>query len=327
MLQLFRNNHPYTVLILLILTLLLNMQVLLHPAMPIVAEGHFVFAYIVGLLSNVLGNSAFLFTLVAIFMQFAQALVLNTITNRHRLFSRGTYLPAFVYLLLTSISPFFGHFSEPMIIIWFLLAAFNAILTFHQTTQPRRQIYNAGFWLGLMPLVHFPSIGFFLFLIIALLILRPFNAGEWIVALLGYVTPIYFMAGILFLADALPLIKELPVLGFSLPRNIDNPAYLISSVTGSVLLLVAGLLVLQKQIPRTTIFVRRSWIVVALSVLIAAIVALFTEYDLKTGWLLVMPALSLLMANAFIMEKNKRFSNFIFYFSLLFVIICQVTFL
>jgi len=41
-------------------------------------------------------------------------------------------------------------------------------------------------------------------------------------------------------------------------------------------------------------------------------------------WVLIIPALTLIISHALYMEKNKRFSNFAFYFSLLLLVFCQL---
>jgi hypothetical protein len=72
------------------------------------------------------------------------------------------------------------------------------------------------------------------------------------------------------------------------------------------------------------IAVRRNWGAIVTAFIVSVIVSILTASDNGVIWLVVMPALSMVMANPMLLEKNKRFSNFTFYFSLLFVIFCQV---
>ena len=197
MLRLFRNNNPFTVLLLLIFTMLLKLHVLQHPQLPVQAEGHFIFNAIIRGLSVLFNGNPFHFTLLAIVMIFLQAIYLNTIAERRKLFLRDNYFPAVAYILVTSVYAPFNYFNKAILINWALIGALDIMLTFSQTMQPQKQIFNASYLFCIAFAFWFSAIGYLLFLLIGLLILRRFNLAEWVIAIVGYFTPIYFMAGIL----------------------------------------------------------------------------------------------------------------------------------
>ena len=149
MLRLFRNNSPFTVIILFIFALLVKVEVLLHPFAPDPVAGHFLYNYILRAINIVFRHNSFAFTLFAIFILFIQSLYLKSIATRHKLFPRYTYVPAFVYLLLTSIYQPFNSFNETLLLNWLLLGAVDIMFGFTQTTQPRKLIFNASFLLSL----------------------------------------------------------------------------------------------------------------------------------------------------------------------------------
>lgn len=201
-LQLFRNNSPFTVILLFIFALLVKFQVLLHPVAPLQVPGHFVYNYIIRGLSVIFMHGGFAFTMLAIVLLFIQSLYLKSIATRHKLFPRYTYIPAFVYLLLTSIYPPFSCFNETILLNWFLMGAVDIMFSFTQTSQPRKLIFNASFLLSMAALFQFTLLAFFFLLLVGMVMFRSFNLGEWSVALMGYITPLYFLACILFLADS-----------------------------------------------------------------------------------------------------------------------------
>lgn len=252
MLPLFRNYSPFTVLILIIAALIMKLQALSAPAVPVALPDHVVFTAILNGLNKVLGGSAFGYTMLAIVLLLLQALYLNLITIKHKLAAKSTYLPAFTYLLLTSIYPPFNYFSEPLLINFFTLAAVDIMLSFSQTNQPRKQIFNAGFILCLPAIIQFPALGFVLLFILALIFLRSFNIGEWTVGGLGYLTPIYFFAAILFLIDHFPVITKIPQIGFAFPKQFNYPVYRTGVLSGLVILLIAGSYTLQQFMPCAT---------------------------------------------------------------------------
>lgn len=324
MLRLFRNNNPFTVLILLIGTLLLKLQALLFPVQPIAPEGHFFYAALLDLLSTSLRMGAFGFTLLAVILLFLQSLYLNYLTVRHKLYTRNTYFPALTYLLITSITPAFNYFSPAVLINWFLLLALDIMFDFVQSPHPGKKIFNAGMVLCLPVLIQFSAVGFILLLPVALLLLRSFRLVEWMAGLSGYITPLYFLAGILLLADRFYLLATfsdfvLPV--FSRPAQ---PMHTVGVVVGLALLLTAGLYGLRQYATRTTIYIRRRWLLILCYFIIAAGVALFAVSPLKTAWLLTLPMLALIITHSYHLENSKRFSIFIFSFSLVLIIFCQL---
>ena len=124
MLRLFKNNSPFTVIILFIFALLVKFRVLLHPIEPVQVRGHIIYNAIVEGMFFIFRHGGFAYGMIAIVILFIQALYLNSIAARHKLFPRSTYIPAFVYLLLTSVHPSLSAFSETMLINWLLLAVF-----------------------------------------------------------------------------------------------------------------------------------------------------------------------------------------------------------
>jgi Family of unknown function (DUF6427) len=325
-LQLIRNNSPFTVLVLLIISLLLKLQVLIQPAAPVLLPDHFIFNNLVELINKMLHGDAMGYTVLGIILTFFQALYLNAITIRHRLFYKPTYIPAFMYILLTSVMPEFSFFTESLVVNWFILGAIDVMFRFMQPIHPQQHIFNAGFLIAMAALFQFPAVFYFLLLLMALILLRSFTPGEWLVGLLGFLTPFYFLIGILFLADKLQLIEHWPHFAISIPALTKKPALLAGGLAGLLLLTVCGLFVMQSQMPKSTIYVRRSWGVVTTWWIVSVIVAICTAFQSKAAWVVSAPALSLIIAHPLYLEKSKRFSTFIFYFSLLFVIFCQVAF-
>ena len=79
---------------------------------------------------------------------------------------------------------------------------------------------------------------------------------------------------------------------------------------------------MQQNVPMSNIYIRRDWIAISFYLIISVFVAILTDVEVKSAWLITMPALSIIIAHALLLEKNKRFSNFIFYFSLFFLFFC-----
>jgi hypothetical protein len=321
-LRLFRNNSPFTVIILFLFAIVIKLQALLHPLVPGPRAGHFMYNYILRGMHFVFRDAGFVYTFLAIVLLYFQSLYIKSITTRHKLFHRYTYVPSFVYLLLTSMYLPFNYFNETLIINTLLLGAVDLMFSFTQTSHPRKLIYNAGFLLCFAALFQFSLFTFFLLFLVGMVLFRPFNLGEWSVAIMGYVTPVYFLVCILFLVDRFYLLGEWPVLGFSLSSEIESPFHLIMTLAGTMILLGSGVFAMRQNVALSNIYVRRDWTAISFYLIISLLAALLTDVVIKSAWLIVIPALSIIISHAFLLEKNKRFSNFIFYFSLLFLFFC-----
>ena len=323
MLRLFRNNNPFTVLLLLILTLLLKLHVLQHPQMPVQTAGHFIFNVIVRGFSVLFNGNPFHFTLLAVIMIFMQAVYLNSIAERRKLFNRNNYFPAVTYVVITSVYIPFNYFNEALLINWALLGAIDILLTFSQTTQPQKQIFNASYLFCIAFAFWFSAIGYLLFLLIGLLLLRRFNFAEWIIAVVGYFTPIYFMACILFLLGKLPLMHVWVHTGFTMPGKGEALHFSWIAIVGMFILVICGLYAMLQQMSKNNIYVRRNWGALMFSLNISMPAAIFTGPGVPGAWLITMPVLALVISQALSLEKSKLFSSFVFYFSLILGIVCQ----
>ncbi len=295
---------------------------LLSPIAPVALEGHYFYNYILKFLHFFFQDGAFSYTLFSVILLFIQSLYLNNIVIRHKLFQRNSYIAAFVFLLLTSVFPRYSYFSETMLLNWLLLGAMDIMFGFSKTTQPRKLIYNAAFLFCLASLFQFTGLAYFMLLIAGLVLFRPFNTGEWSVALLGFTTPVYFLVCILFLTDRLYLFTKWPHIGFSVGAISGPPLYFIITLSGIAVLLASGFFAMQRNVALTNIYIRRDWIAVSFYLIISAMVAFATDKFVASAWLITVPALSIIVTHALAFEKNKRFSNFIFYFSLIFLVFC-----
>lgn len=324
MLHLVRANSPYTVLILAILTLVLKLQALGHHVLPVADAHHALFGYIVWLLKHVLGNSRTAFSMLAILITFGQAIYLMSIASRHRLFSKHTYVPAFAYIVLSSLHPAMGQFSAPLLLNWLLLGALDTVLHFNRREGAQRLIFNAGFLLGCAALIHFPAVIYGMLLVLALLWLRAFRLGEWVVGLLGYLTPYYFAACLLYLFNRWDVVKAWPHWGLGLPQKGALNPYLVGLIIGCAILLVGGIFILTKIFYRMPVAARRGWGAIGTALAVSIAVCSISPKAETAAWMNVLPSLSLLIIPPMLGEKRSRFATFTFYFLLTLVFYCQI---
>lgn len=324
MLHLVRNNSPYTAILLFLLALLLQLQALTHAVVPVSQPSDLLYHWILGGVSLVLGKSAFAYQLLSTLLLYVQALFVHQLAIRHRLFMHQHYLPAFCFLLLSGMSPSFSVFSPSLLANFVMLGVLHLLLASRHYQNANKQIFNIGFLLMIGALLQFSVLVFALFALVSLLIIRPFNLREWFVMLTGLAMPVYILAVLLFCADKLGWLHLWPQLGVSLPRQLKPAEYYFGLAGGLIVWLGFSIYNMQSQLPKAPIYIRRSWIVVTLLLFFSLIAACFSDPVLPGVWVLCVPALSLIFAQAFSHERNKKMNLIAFYFVLILAIFGQI---
>jgi hypothetical protein len=323
-LHLVRANSPYTVIILFILTLGLKLQALGHPVMPVAEHGQVLFSLLLHFLHRLWGNNALAYTLFATVCIFGQALYLRFISIRHRLYLKNSYLPAFLYIVLSSLHPRLSQLTSTLISNWIIIAGIDMMLGFSRREDQPRTIYNAGFLLALAALMNFPSLALFFLLIYSLAVLRVFRPGEWIVGILGYLTPFYFAVCLAYLWNQMPQLKLWPQFGWNLPVFGKGHIYAPLLIGSAIFLLGVGSRYLSLILPRLTVSTKRGWGVLAVAGIFTAVVCTLAKSDGPIRWMSTLPVCSLFIVPALMPEKRSGFATFTFYFLIALVLFCQL---
>jgi Family of unknown function (DUF6427) len=323
-LSLIKNNNPLTIILLLIFCVAIKSGLLSHVYTPLPVPGHYIYDSLLVNCQSALGKTSYWYPMLVVVNLFLQSLYIVNILSRYRIFPKVTYVPAFVYILLTSLFPVLNSFGETFLLNWVLLVATDSMFGLSQTSQPRKMIFNAGFLLCLAALFQASLLVYFLLLLVAMVMFRSFHPGEWSVAIMGFLTPLYFAISLLFLTDKMHLLTEWWHLGFSFGGGGRSHTAFGIVLGGMALLLLAGVAGIQMNLAMSNIYIRRNWIVVAFYFIISLLVAFMTDAGVGSAWLIALPPMSIIVSQALLLEKNKVFSNFILYFSLILLIFSLV---
>jgi len=323
-LNIFRNYNPYSVIVLFLLALFLKLAALIHPEGVFVAsQSQMVWVKLSGFINIVLGQSPFLITFFAICNVFWQAIFLNRIATRHHLFPKANYLPALTYILVTSLFKDWNYLSAALVSNWLLLLMLSSMLKLYASSDGGKQIFNIGCFISLTAMLVFPNVVFIALLLLALGILRPFKAAEWMVGLLGILTPFYFLAGILFLTDRLALLKKMVLVGFSLPRHLDHATVVITAFAMLAFITLIGLYYLNYFMGRMLFQTKKWWWVVLAGFFLSLVAGTFTVAKGYNQWMAVLIPVSLVAANAWFEERRKWMPAVLFYLFIAVVVFAQ----
>jgi len=144
-------------------------------------------------INNHIDYNSFLSAFITLILVLLQAFILVQFNKKHILINYRTYLPAYFYLLVSS-SFVQLHRLNPVIIgTVFVFISINFLFNTYRTDYALNKIYLAGFFISVASLFWAPMAIFILLIWISLLILRPFIGREWLVGLLGFLTPFLFI--------------------------------------------------------------------------------------------------------------------------------------
>lgn len=241
-------------------TLGVKILFLIHP-LPLAKEAQagFLYTSLISLLEHQLhwGNGHFQW--IAIVLLLILALQLNQMLIRYHLLPGRNYYPAMSFILLSTFEPAWNQVSASLLATCFLLPAVALVLHPDHQVIKRPQLYHAGLSLGIASLL---SISFSLFLMllwIMMLVNRPFRVAEWLLVLMGWLTPFYFYAVISFLLNHFSW--EMWKLPFHLQWPIGplNPwTWLATGVLG--FMFIIGFTLVWIHLSGMVIQVRKSWI-------------------------------------------------------------------
>lgn len=268
----FKTNNPVNIVFLLGYAFVLKWHSFFYPHVPVPqATDGFLYIKLLNFISPAGQVLPVIYPLIVLVLTLTQAITLNSIINNEKLLPKPNYLPAMAYMLIISLFPEWWQLSPALVINSLLIGVWGLLSRLFNHPRAKTQIFNAGLIVGLASFLYFPAIGFAFLLFFAIMTIRPFHLSEWLVGILGLLTPYYFLFAILFLSNAENPLTYLPSIAVSIPvfqQDLWGWA--------AVLLLVIPFLIsgfyIQGNILRMLITARKCWNLLLFYLLIALLV-------------------------------------------------------
>jgi hypothetical protein len=273
-----------------------------------------------------INNSSFLFSLINeyvfplnsnssgirflnIGLLLTESLFLNKIVSDHRLMEKPGFVPAMTFLLLSALLPF--RITTFFILIsGLLIGLLKILIIIYKQEQPNNNLIAAGFITGILAAMNTVYWTTYLWLIIALFIMRPSSIKEWLICTMGFVLPFYFVLSWQYLTDQLDLISffSIKAFTFTIPRY---STLIWTKIAVFITLPVLGLWAYSSQISKMVIQNRKAYLTVfILSVLILLILLLQLNVLGNELMFLLTPA-SFLFAPFFLSFRKEFIPNLI----------------
>ncbi len=284
MIGIFRQKNPGNTLLLLLYGLVIKFPVLLNPAPALrQSEDHYLYNVLMGFLGPSELSPLF-FSLLAVALLFIQAFLLNRLMILQKLFPKPGFLPAMVYLLISSFVPEWNQFSAPLLVNTLLIWIYYRMALLYNTHTPNGEVFNIGLLLGIASLFYEPAIVFLLLVPLALFVMRPFRIREWFIAFMGATMPYYFLGVILFLTDRFTWQAILPAISLDLP-DIPESIFITVAMVLLVLPFIAGGFYVQANLAKMLIQVRKNWSLMLLFMIISLLIILVSGGNRYVNWI------------------------------------------
>lgn len=323
MVGIFKQKNPGNALFLLIYALVIKFPLFLHPAPALQLEGdNYIYHLVLRFFEPVSARIPVFYPLLTFLLLFTQATLLNRLSNHLKLFARPSYLVGMCYILATSLMTVWNVFSAPLLINSLLIWVWYLMNGWYSNHNSKAAIYNTSVLVGILPLIYSPAIAYVLLLMLALLVMRPPRATEWLVGALGFTTPYYFLFVILYLVNKWEWNKILPDVSFHLPKL---PTSLW--VTGGIVFLVVPFLIggflVQNNLSKMLIQVRKSWSLLLLLLMMSLLIILLNPGNSYQHWLMITIPIAAFHAATYYYSNSKWFLQLLHWAVFAFIIILQ----
>jgi len=189
----FKANNPYNNFLLLLYAMLLKLPIFLHPTVPPAQQiDGFLYKEFLKWLQPVGKGLPITYSIIAFVLLYTQAVYFNKLVNDLRIMQRPQYLTGMSYLLITSLFKEWNMLSSPLIICSLLIWVWSKMSGLYNNPKPKSSLFNIGIAIGICTFFYFPSLAFAALIIFGLAITRPFKLAEWLIALVGIVTRLFF---------------------------------------------------------------------------------------------------------------------------------------
>lgn len=146
-------------------------------------------------------NSGLLSTIIAFVLMSATAILLHVIVVDAGLLPRNNFIPPLITMLVLTYSPDMLRLSPILPANLLLVLSLGMMIRMRLQTQSYQDIFSAGLFLALATLFN-PYHAFFIPLIwFALILFRTGSFREWIISILGILTPFGYTLFIVFWND------------------------------------------------------------------------------------------------------------------------------
>ncbi len=307
----FKSNRPFNYFLLLIYGLILSWSIFLKPSIIDNSTTAFFSTLLIDFLKNIAIHIKISSSFLVVVLLFVQSMLLNQISIKQKLFPKTIYLTGMCFLLFTSLFVQRIELSEALIVSPVLLWVLSKICRLQNVHELKKTLYNIGFVYGIATLIFQPALLFIVVIIFALLLTRPFKLNEYLLLVLGAISPYYFLF-CLFILSGWEIEGLLPIIQLNVPHvffsNWEISALLIISM-----ILLVSIYFIHINMRKLLVQSRNSWTIVFCYFFTSLFVPFFSKSDNLGDWIFVISPLAIISTSFFLYPKQNRIITILYW--------------
>lgn len=150
---------------------------------------------------HVFNKTPFLSVLFAYILVFIQAYIIFNIIQQNKLINKNSFISLLIYILLMSAINNLQTLSPVLFANLFILLSIRIIMNIYGSDEPFHQVFMSGLLISIASLFYFPASFFLLIIFISFIIYKIFKWREWLIVIIGFALPYFFISVFLFLTD------------------------------------------------------------------------------------------------------------------------------
>ncbi|MBC7744416.1 MAG: beta-carotene 15,15'-monooxygenase [Flavobacterium sp.] len=244
---------------------------------------------------------------IAMLLTLIQALIFNKIVNDYNLAGKPTFVPALMYVTVSSLFTPFVLLSPTLICNFLILLMIGRFLSIYGRNDVRSVMFDLGMTVAVGTLIYFPFIAMMPLLWFSLLIFRPFNWREWLVGVIGFITIFFFLAVYYYWNSSLDQFYTIWLpLSTRFPVNFKINWYDYLVLIPILIILFLGIYQLRSNFFRSFVQIRKSYQLLFV-MMILGLVSFYLKPDFSLyHFILCVPPAAVIMAYYFVQAGNKR---------------------
>ncbi|MBK7131310.1 MAG: hypothetical protein IPH69_00355 [Bacteroidales bacterium] len=329
LLRFFKGTGPGVILVI-VVTLL---AVWFRPFIQL--EGHFTLYFdlnpmpLYGLISSLIGTNPVPGIILSLSLVSLMAILIVNLNSTIFFINERTFLPAFIYILLSGLIPQFQLLNPAIFSSFFLMIAIRRIMAAYRIQGTAYSFFDAGILIGTGTLFYANLIWFGLLIIIGIAIMRTGNLKEIAISVIGLLTPFIMTIGIYYVLDK-DLGELLSLFEYNLFGKLtsyDFSRLMIVTIIYLGFVLIVSISYLLMVMNTKKIQARKTFFILIWVFLISGLVyVILPSVSVEIIWITGIPV-SYFLTHYFIFSRKKLIPEILFSVFFILVIMIQVLYL
>jgi hypothetical protein len=258
----------------------------------------------------------------------AIAFLLVRLNTKFILINNRTYLPAIIYILITSGIPDIQKLNPALLSAFAILFVFEVILDSYRFKGLFYDFFTASFVIACASLIY-PFIIFFIVILwVGIILIRQFNWREWVFTIFGLLTPLLLELSYYYVVhNRASIIVEKYSIFYTTPfhyAGYTNETYLFLGIIG-LLLVVTSVFMLQVLTTRKIVSRRAFVMLLWMFTNTLGVFFIIRQVSVEIIYIIAIP-ISFLFSNFWVYVKSIFWGNLFLWMLLGTVIYSQVSY-